>query len=133
MAELAGRCLCGAVRWESAAPALWMMHCHCESCRRQCGAGVVGWIGAPAEAFRWIGEAPRAFESSPGATRRFCGACGTPVSFEHARWPGEVHVYAAQLTVGTFRPTAHVHWAERVDWLELADGLPRHEGLHAGG
>ncbi|MEM6438367.1 MAG: hypothetical protein AAF763_01545 [Pseudomonadota bacterium] len=31
MAGFVGRCLCGAVLWACAAPALWMGHCRCES------------------------------------------------------------------------------------------------------
>ena len=129
-----GRCLCGAVRWESDAVPVGMNHCHCESCRRQSGAGVVTWLDLPGEGFRWTGEAPVAYGSSPGMTRRFCGTCGSPMSYENEAIPGEVHVMAAHLEDDAgFSPQEHVHWDERVRWLELADGLPRHEGLHAGG
>ena len=102
MARWAGRCLCGAVGWESDAPlkgegAPALNLCHCASCRRQTGAGVIGWVDLPREGFRWLGEATTAYESSPGVTRRFCGTCGTPMSWEHVEIPDEVHVMAAQL------------------------------------
>jgi hypothetical protein len=29
------------------------------------------------------------------------------------------------VTYGDFHPQFHVHYAERVPWIELADGLPR--------
>jgi hypothetical protein len=103
-----------------------MNHCHCESCRRQSGAGVVSWLDLPREGFRWTGAEPVAYASSPGVTRRFCGTCGSPLSYETDAIPDEVHVMAAHLEDDAgFAPTAHFHWDERVRWLELGDDLPR--------
>lgn len=75
-------------------------------------------------------EGSRSFyNSSPGVTRGFCGECGTPVHYMCTRWPGEIHLFAATLNDLTlYKPTAHVHWAERVPWFTLHDGLPRYEG-----
>jgi hypothetical protein len=44
----------------------------------------------------------------------FCDRCGTPMAFEHDRYPSEIHFYAASLDDSeTFVPRFHVHWAER--------------------
>jgi hypothetical protein len=41
----------------------------------------------------------------------------------------EMHFYAATLDAPeTYRPTAHVHFAEHLSWADLADSLPRHPG-----
>ena len=52
-----GGCLCGAVRFEVAAPTKWCAHCHCSLCRRAHGAAFVTWFGVPNEQFHWtLGE-----------------------------------------------------------------------------
>lgn len=126
----AGRCLCGQVTfvWEGAP--LWVAHCHCESCRRATASPFTTFVGLPAAAVRFTGAAPRAYASSPGVIRRFCGACGSQVAFESARWPGEVHLYAALLDdPEAVTPQQHVNCAEQLSWIALADGLPRAPGV----
>ena len=64
--------------------------------------------------------------------RLFCANCGTPMAYEADRFPGEIHFYAASLEDSRdFAPQHHVHWAERVPWIALADDLPKHG--HGGG
>ena len=49
------------------------------------------------------------------------------------RWPGEMQLFAATLDDLTlYKPTAHVHWAERVPWLIPGDDLPRYDGRSPG-
>jgi hypothetical protein len=123
----AGGCLCGAVRFAFTGRPKWVAHCHCQSCRRNTGAAFATWIGVAADQFRWTrGEATR-FSSSPKVWRGFCAACGTPLTYEAERWAGEVHINVGTLDEpGRFPPTAHVHYAERVAWLKMPDGLPRY-------
>ena len=59
-------------------------------------------------------------------TRRFCGACGTPLSYESTRWPDELHILVAILDdPESLTPTAHVFWSEHLSWLEMDDGLKK--------
>ena len=124
-----GRCLCGNIRYALDADRVrWRAHCHCESCRRNCSAPFTTWFGVPDTAFRWKAAAPAAYASSPGRTRFFCPACGTPMAYRTARRPDEIHLYAASLDESSgFAPEAHEFWAERVDWVQLADDLPRRD------
>jgi hypothetical protein len=122
-----GRCLCGNIRYAfDGSRVRWRAHCHCESCRRNCSAPFTTWFGVPETAFRWRGAKPAAFANSRGQTRFFCPVCGTPMAYRTERRPDEVHLYAASLddSVG-FAPEAHEIWSERVDWILLADDLPR--------
>ena len=44
------------------------------------------------------------------------------------RWPDETHLYAALLEhPEDATPQFHVHVAEKLSWIKLADGLPQHE------
>lgn len=127
MAGFDGGCQCGALRYTTTGSPFWSMHCHCQSCRRATGAPVASFFGMNRGQVTWDG-ARSFYNSSPGVTRGFCPACGTPMLYMSTRWPGEVHLYAATLDdPGLYEPTAHVHWAERVPWLTLDDELTKHE------
>jgi hypothetical protein len=120
LAELTGRCLCGAIRYRAAGEPLWVAHCHCESCRRATGAPLTTYAGFPAERFAWTG-APERFASSPGVTRTFCGRCGTSLTYQGERWPGEMHVLVATLDrPEAVTPQGEAFAAERLPWLRLA-------------
>lgn len=127
-ASLEGGCLCGRLRYrlKRAKSAYW---CHCTMCRRASGSAALPWVSVAREDFAFIAGTPATFESSPGVTRRFCGACGSPIVFDMAR-ESDVDV-----TIGTLDdpdriiPTHHI-WAGSA--LHMADdlgaALPRHDG-----
>ena len=125
--ERNGRCLCGEVRFVAAGEPKWVAHCHCESCRRATSAGFATYAGYATGAVAWTGEPPAAYHSSPGVTRRFCPRCGSPVSFEGERWPGEIHLFVPAFEdPAGFQPKGHVYVEEQMPWVRLADGLPRY-------
>ncbi len=122
-----GRCLCAALRFEARGKPLWIAHFHCESCRRNTGSAFATFVGFAAEGFTYVAGAPQTYASSPGVTRGFCGRCGTPLTYQAERYPGEVHVYVCTLDrPQDFVPQAHVHTGEQLPWLHLDDGLPRY-------
>lgn len=124
-----GLCYCGETTWEYSGDPSWACFCHCEDCRRNCSAPVVGWLGVAASRFHWTGKAPRSFASSPGVTRYFCATCGTPMAFIADHYPGGMHLYAASLVEPqTFQPTFHVNWQSKLPWLVLSDDLPKYDG-----
>jgi hypothetical protein len=121
-AEWTGRCLCGAIRYRAEGAPAWVAFCHCESCRRATGAPTTAYAGFPAERFRYVEGEPARFGSSPGVTRSFCARCGTPLTYEGARWPGEVHVLVGTLDrPECVTPQSHAFAEERLPWLHLAD------------
>jgi hypothetical protein len=123
-----GHCLCGQVSFEYEGPENWRGHCHCESCRRNTSSAFTTFMGVPRAACRFTGAQPGVYQSSPGVRRLFCGNCGTPMAYEADRYPDEIHFYAASLeNSADFRPDFHVHFAERVPWADINDGLPRFE------
>lgn len=95
--ELTGRCLCGRVRYRAAGAPIWVAHCHCASCRRATGAPLTTYAGFSAASFGYLAGEPATFASSPGVTRSFCRRCGTPLTYQGLRWPGEVHVLVGTL------------------------------------
>ena len=122
-----GHCLCGAVGYRFDGAPNWQAHCHCESCRRNCSAPFTSYFAVSHGKWRWTGALPALYRSSPGVNRHFCATCGTPMAFEGAKWPLEIHFYAASLAdPAAYAPTLHVNWNEHLPWVVLADGLRVH-------
>jgi hypothetical protein len=66
------------------------------------------------------------FASSSHGTRSFCGKCGSPLFFETTRDPDRVDIVLANTDGPIDRaPQAHIFFDDRVDWVEVDDGLPR--------
>jgi hypothetical protein len=134
MPSLTGHCLCGAITFRADAPPKLMLHCHCESCRRAAASPMTTWLSVPVSAFSWTKGEPRVFASSPGVRRSFCGGCGSPLAYENAKLPGEIHLYAALLDdPDAVEPLRHVFCAEQLPWLEILDEPPRYATTSASG
>jgi hypothetical protein len=119
--KLTGRCLCGQTRYRATGTPLWVAHCHCASCRRATGAPITTYAGFAAEHFAYTAGEPKRFASSEGVSRSFCGHCGTPLTYEGARWPGEVHVLVGTLDrPEAVTPTREAFAEERLPWMQLA-------------
>ena len=129
-----GHCLCKATSWEFDGAPTWACYCHCDDCRRNCAAPIVGWLGVPLKSFRWTGAAPQSFASSQGVERHFCATCGSPMGFVADHYPGGMHLYAASLeNPSDFEPTFHVNYQSKLPWLPMQDDLPKYDNtlLHA--
>ncbi len=114
---------------------LWIAHCHCNSCRRNTGAAFATFVGVSRERFGYESGSPRRYESSAGVWRSFCPDCGTPLTYEADRFPGEVHINIGTLDAPQdFVPTGHVWVEEQLSWMHIDDGLPRHprSGMDSG-
>ncbi len=66
------------------------------------------------------------FRSSLGVTRTFCGCCGTPLTYEGDRWPGEVNVLVGSMDrPEEFVPGRDAFAEEKLSWVHLAAPSPR--------
>ena len=123
-----GHCQCGDIRYEFEGKPRWVMHCHCESCRRAVSSAIATYIGVKVDQFRYLQGQPAVYESSPGVQRYFCGKCGSPMAYAGTRWPGEVHLFHGTLTdPSQWPPTGHAYVTEQVTWFDAHDELPRYE------
>jgi hypothetical protein len=130
--KMTGGCMCGAVRYEITGDSFGVGHCHCHSCRKHNGAAVVTLAGFKVDQIRFSGDKRKIYESSPGVGRAFCGKCGTPLTWEA---DGGDLGPIIEIHISTFDnpdilvPTSHAFYGERIPWLDIADNLPRYEGL----
>lgn len=125
---LTGGCHCAQVRYQTDGEPFHETVCHCVDCRRVSGAASVAWFSVPRATLRWIGAEPAGYSSSPGVIRRFCGTCGTSLTFEDERHPDELDVATATLDdPGLVPPKDHVFLSQAASWDVVGDELPRHQ------
>lgn len=124
---ITGGCYCGAIRYETDGQATSQSICHCTMCRGTTGAPCVAWFSVPSGSFRLIKGEPARFRSSDHATRSFCPACGTQLSFTEDASPEETDVTTCSLDEpGAMAPHSHIFTSSAVPWLSRADGLPQY-------
>lgn len=129
-----GRCLCGAVEFEFTGVVNWVLNCHCETCRRATSSPMTTWVSVPNENFKFSKGVLSTYSSSPGVLRKFCSTCGSPLSYEGERMPGEIHLYVASLdNPSNLPPTCHVFESEKLSWFDVHDTLPRYSTTRKGG
>ena len=89
-----GGCQCGAVRFRAETLGRASI-CHCRMCQKATG----GFFGAyvTGRGVSWTRGTPSYFLSSNKVQRGFCGACGTPLTFEQLEGlpPGQVELSIA--------------------------------------
>jgi hypothetical protein len=125
--------MCRAVRYETTGEPFLVSHCHCLSCRRHNGAAVVTLAGFKAGQVSFSGDERKIYSSSPGVGRGFCGACGTPLTWEGDGGDDLGPIF--EFHISTFdnpdnlAPTGHAFFPERIAWFDAADDLPRYEGF----
>ncbi len=131
--EFSGGCMCGAVRFHIRGTPFDVAYCHCQSCRKHTGGPVATLAGFKVGEVSFTGAGRKLYGSSPGVHRAFCGDCGTSLT-----WEGEVHDKGPimEFHISTFDdpevlvPTSHANEPERIGWFDVADELPRYEGLN---
>jgi hypothetical protein len=97
-------------------------------CRRSHGAGFVTWFGIPTAQLKVLAGADVLVRhhSSDHATRSFCGRCGSSLFFETTKHPEKIDVVLANMDGPIDRePDVHVHFDDRVGWVDVHDSLPR--------
>ncbi len=124
-----GGCECGAVRYEVHGPLRDVVNCHCGQCRRTHGHFAAYSAVARADLAMIENRGLKWYRSSDSARRGFCGECGGSLFWDA---PGRdyVAVAAGTLTAPTGLKTAgHIFVADKGDYYEIADGLPRWPGF----
>ena len=119
-----GGCLCGAVRYRVEGTPLASGICHCRTCRKAASAPVLPYLVFPAEAFVLTAGTPAEYASSPGVTRQFCAACGSPLTYRTAAAPDRIDVMTCSLDdPEAFPPDFHVWVSHGLSWAAPgADG-----------
>lgn len=120
-------CLCGAVAFSLPGPAGDVTACHCSQCRKLSGHYSASF-DADEAGLTWRRKEGLAEYETPGRGRRgFCDLCGSSLWFRSAE--GEFSVEAGSVTGSTGgRLAEHIFVADKGDYYDIHDGLPRSGG-----
>ena len=123
MTEMTGGCACGKIRYAAEIENDEAYLCHCRMCQRATGGVSIAFKNVKKADVTWERE-PDQYASSPIASRGFCSACGTSLTFA---FPDSENL---DLTVGSFDDPSrfapkHHFGAESIHraWLNT-EGLP---------
>ena len=120
-----GHCYCGAVKFEVNADSNWVGHCHCESCRRHSGSVMTTFAGFKQNQVVFTGAMPNRYSTDDGVTRSFCGQCGSPVAYENADTPEDIHLHLGLFDQPELLPAEdHSFLDEKVSWFSADEQLP---------
>ena len=111
---ITGGCQCGAVRYRVEALGRASI-CHCRMCQKAFG----GFFGplVTGKGLAWTRGKPATFASSNKISRGFCEKCGTPISYQGEKWPGETHFLVGGFDdPSPFTPTGDVFKDEALAW-----------------
>jgi len=125
---LAGKCLCGVVRYTVADEFVYAMNCHCSNCRRTTGSAFKPFAGIARDKIRLTagGDSLMIFGERDGHDAH-CKACGS-LLYSVVSDGAYVHVALGTLLDDPgIRPTAHIFVGFKAPWFTITDDLPQYE------
>lgn len=120
-----GRCLCGAVTFETSGDAIATALCHCSHCQRQSGGAFSVNVIMHESQLKVSGELRTYEERGENnddvyVRRRFCPQCGSPIVSELVKTAGIVAVKAGVLDdTSNVKPSLEVWCTDKQPWVEL--------------
>ncbi|MFD1343475.1 GFA family protein [Litorisediminicola beolgyonensis] len=134
---LTGRCLCGAVAYQTTGDPLWVTICHCRFCQRATGSDRMIEPIFERDAYEITRGSPAVFTlPSEGSGQdvhvQFCAACGTKLALTFARWPDRLGLYIGTLDdpgaiAVTRENSKHIFTGEARPGTILPPGVPTYE------
>lgn len=125
-----GGCLCGGVRFSVRGPVRGVVYCHCTQCRRQTGHHYAATNVADADIEIDGAERLTWYRASGFARRGFCATCGSAL-FWKRDGADDISVMAGSFdTPSGLVGEMHIFVADKGDYYDIVDDLPRHERSH---
>ena len=126
--KIIGGCMCGAVRYESAADAVMQANCYCRDCQRSTGGAFAPVVLVPKEAFKLTKGQLKHYEVSADSgnkiSRGFCADCGSPIVSLLAGMPFTAIKAGSLDDPNQFHPTASIFVASAPNWAPHFPGVP---------
>ncbi|CAN7186517.1 GFA family protein [Variovorax paradoxus] len=126
---LAGRCLCGAVRYTVADAFAYALNCHCADCRRATGSAFKPFAGIERHKLAIAqGQDELLVFGKEDAGDVHCRHCGS-LLYSVVRDGLFVHVTLGTLADDpSIRPRAHIFVGSKAPWFTITDDLPQYAG-----
>lgn len=122
-----GACLCGAVRFETRGALRGVVYCHCSQCRKQTGHYYAATNVADEELAIEGSDDLTWYAASPQAKRGFCRICGSALFWKRNGSNVTSVMAGAFDSPSGLAGQAHIFVADKGDYYEIDDGLPRYE------
>jgi hypothetical protein len=123
---IVGGCQCGAVRYAMYVQGLEKPHlCHCRMRQKATGGLFAALAGCATDRLKWTRGEPAQFASSNLATRGFCRACGTPLTFAYNDPGARIYVTVGSLdTPELAQPQRQFGVESRISWVAICPFAP---------
>ena len=127
---LAGKCRCGAVRYEDADEFRYAANCHCSECRAATGSAFKAFAGIERDKLAVTeGQDQLAVFGEEDLNDTRCAACGSFL-YSVVREGDWVHVAMGSLVDDpSIRPSEHIYVGSKARWFEITDELPQSDEL----
>ena len=118
-----GGCQCGAVRFRVEGELGRGSLCHCRMCQKAFAAPYAALVTVGRTQLVWTRGQRSLFQSSNKVQRGFCGACGTPLTFEWDAAKIDLAVCAFD-DAAAIVPQVQLRTASALPWAAAAADLP---------
>jgi hypothetical protein len=127
---LAGKCECGAVRYQVADAFRYAANCHCSRCRAATGSAFKSFAGIERGKLEVTeGQDVLLIVGEENSNDTRCRECGS-LLFSVVRDGEYVHVAMGSLVDAPgIRPESHIYVGSKAPWFEITDDLPQFEEL----
>ncbi len=130
--KVTGSCLCKMITFEIEGVFESFYLCHCIRCRKDSGSAHAANLFSSTAKLKWIsGQDNRKTFNLPGTqhTKSFCSTCGS--AMPNIQMEGKLLMVPAGSLDNAFsmKPTAHIFIADKANWDENLEKIPRFEGL----
>jgi len=124
-----GGCMCGAVRYECNANAIFMRNCHCRDFQKASGSPYEAAIGIPAPALKITGNVKyhdSKADSGNTLSRGFCPECGSRLFGKTTAATDLAMITAASLDdPSLYRPQMDIYISSAQPWDHMNPALPK--------
>jgi hypothetical protein len=127
MAQIAGGCLCGKVRYSASGDPAFVGICHCRDCQKFNGSAFAVVIGVPKSAFSLQGQVAtysKAGDTGKSIERRFCPVCGSSIADEASAVPNMVMISSGTLDDPNWvKPAMQIYCDSAQPWVQLGGDM----------
>ena len=121
---LTGGCQCGAVQYALYTVPVGTIS-HCRMCQKAVGGPFAALATLDRGNMAWTAGAPARFQSSSVASRGFCAACGTPLTYEGTTEADKIDITICSLDdPDAVAPREQYGMESRLAWCKALADLP---------
>ena len=127
-----GSCFCHAVKYVVTGEIKSVINCHCNKCKKMSGSAFAAIAVIEEQNLEITAgqELMSSYAITEGATKHFCGCCGTPIYNEQVKYPGLYMLQVGSLDEpALLTPRANIFCENMLPWVKGMSELTSFEQL----